>query len=474
MPYRRYSILKGPAEDNKTLIQNIASPKTSGPYLPMELATIYNFPSGFNGSGQKVAFIELGGGFVQSDLDAFFASFGITAPTVQFVSVNGAQNLPTNANSDDVEVMLDLAVTIGVAPGITPIVYMAPNSIQGFVGAINRAVTDAVNIISISWGAPEPYWNNTELAMMNAAFQAAVNAGISVFTASGDAGASDGLSGLNVDFPGSSPFVTSCGGTTLNASQNTYLSETVWNNSTYSSTGGGLSAKFGLPTYQINAGVKNNTGANSVRRGVPDVAGNADPDTGIIVPVDGANYIVGGTSAVAPLWAGLTAVLNQGLGRNLGFLNPIIYPLFLDHRGDPATPLHDITLGNNNGYTAKSGWDACTGCGSPNAQVLYNLLSSSPTPTPTPTATPTPTPTRTRTPTPTPTRTRTPTPTPTRTRTPTPTPTRTPIPTRTPTPTPTRTRTPTPTPRSTRTPTPTPRVMRTPAPRILKKKRDSK
>jgi kumamolisin len=424
---KHYAILKGPAEDNKSLIKNLSSPNTTGPYLPMDLAKIYNFPTGYNGAGQRVAFIELGGGFVQSDLNNFFATFGVTAPTVQFVSINGATNSPTTVDSADIEVMLDLAVTIGVAPGITPIVYMAPNTTSGFANAINRAVTDGVKIISISWGAAESQWYDSELALMNTAFQNAVNAGVSVFAAAGDSGASDGLSGYNTDFPASSPLVTGCGGTTLTTSGTSYLNEVVWNNSSSSATGGGVSVKFAMPSYQIGFLTGN-------KRGVPDVSGVADPNTGIVVPVDGSNYVVGGTSAVAPLWAGVTAVLNQMLGRNIGFLNTTIYPLFNSHLNDSVKPFNDIITGNNSGYTAKAGWDNCTGCGSPNVQRLYELLSipqSTPNNTPTLTIVPTSTPTKTNTPTPTKTRGVTPTPTKTRGVTPTPTKTRTPTPTRT-------------------------------------------
>jgi kumamolisin len=453
---KHYAILKGPAEDSKNIVRNLSNTNTTGPYLPMDLAKIYNFPVGYYGNGQSVAFIELGGGFVQNDLNNFFAPFGITAPTVQFVSVDGATNSPTTVDSADIEVMLDLAVTIGVAPEITPIVYMAPNTVQGFANAINRAVNDGVKIISISWGLTESQWYDSELAVMNNAFQNAVNQGVSVFTAAGDNGASDGLPGLNTDYPASSPYVTGCGGTTLSSVDNiSYLNEVVWSNSANSATGGGISRKFQIPQYQIGF-------LTGIKRGVPDVAGVADPNTGIIVPVDGSNYIVGGTSAVAPLWAGVTAVLNQRLGRNLGFLNPIIYPLFNNYLNDSIKPFHDITIGNNSGYSAKVGWDNCTGCGSPNVQRLYELLSLSSADvlnsTPTPTKTRTPTPTKTRTPTPT----KTLTPTPTKTLTPTPTKTLTPTPTKTLTPTSTRTATPTLTTTPTKTSTPTPTKTLTP------------
>lgn len=339
-------------------------------YSPTDLKTSYNFPPGLNGSGQKVAFIELGGGFVQADLNRFFNQRGISSvPTVHFVSVDGGTNSPTNANSDDIEVMLDLTVAIGVANGIIPYVYMAPNTINGFVDAINRAVTDRVNIISISWGAPEDQWSTPAINAMNAAFSAAIAAGISVFAAAGDSGSSDGERGNHVDFPASSPYVTGCGGTNLATnSSNVWINETVWH-SNYGATGGGLSAKFTMPSYQNGTGIAGN------KRGVPDVAGVADPASGILVPCDGANYVVGGTSAVAPLWAGITAVMNQGLNRHLGFLNPLIYPVFLHYTGAfNNAPLHDVTIGNNGAFSAKRGWDSCTGCGTPNVQLLMNAL----------------------------------------------------------------------------------------------------
>jgi len=356
---KHYAILKGPAPEIT------AQAGSRGPYLPTELPRIYNFPVG-NGAGQKVAFIELGGGFRQVDLDNFFRPRGITCPTVQFVGVDGATNSPSTVDSDDIEVMLDLAVTIGVAPGITPIVYMAPNSVLGFVHAINRAVADRVNIISISWGAAEKYWAMSETTSMNNAFLAANNLKISVFTASGDQGATDGERGLNVDFPGSSPYATGCGGTTLTTNAGNYLSETSWYNNPSSATGGGVSARFATPSWQLGLGL--------ARRGVPDVSAVADPNTGIIVPVDGANYVVGGTSAVAPFWAGLTAILNQKLGRNVGLINQYIYTVLKTRMNDKTPPLRDITSGSNNGYSAKRGWDACTGCGSPNGIPLLAAL----------------------------------------------------------------------------------------------------
>jgi kumamolisin len=329
-------------------------------YYPHQLAPIYGFPPLYNGTGQKVAFIELGGGFRQPDLNLYFSRLGLRSPTVQFVSVDGARNRPSNAYSDDGEVMLDLCTTIGLANGITPIVYMAPNSEQGFINAVNKAVTDRVNIISISWGAPENQWTQYGISGMNSAFQRAASANITVTVASGDSGSSDGGYGDNVDFPASSPYVLGCGGTTLSSSGSTWLSETVWNNG-YGATGGGNSALFSKPVWQNSAIPTGN------KRGVPDVSGVADPGTGIKVIVDGGLYIFGGTSTVSPIWAAYVARCNQAARRSLGFINPKLYSLNLNN-------FNDIVSGNNGTYTAKTGWDACTGLGSIKSSLFNNLI----------------------------------------------------------------------------------------------------
>jgi kumamolisin len=334
-------------------------------YTPVDLKRIYNFPANYNGSGQTVAFIELGGGFVQRDLDNYFSSLGLNSNPVQFVSVDGGINHPTNANSDDVEVMLDLCVAIGVANGITPKVYMAPNSFKGFVDAVARAIVDKVNVISISWGASERSWTTSQRNLMNSTLLNASNQGITVCCASGDNGSSDGGSGNNVDFPGSSPYVLCCGGTTCVASNGVILNETVWNDA-YGATGGGVSSFFAKPSYQPQNNIYRN------QRGVPDVASDADPATGIRVITDGQNLVVGGTSASAPFWAGVVAVLNQALNRKLGFINPVLYPI-LNYNGN-IKPFHDITSGNNGAYSAVRGWDACTGLGTPDVSNLLNYL----------------------------------------------------------------------------------------------------
>lgn len=194
---------------------------------------------------------------------------------------------------------------------------------------------------------------------MNQVFQTAASLGITICAASGDSGATDGDAQgmLTVDFPSSSPFVLGCGGTKLPRQG----SETAWNDGAQGgATGGGYSTHFTRPDWQ--------TGNTRTGRGVPDVAGDADPATGYNVTVDGQDTVVGGTSAVAPLWAGLIALVNQSVGRNAGFVNPILY-------ANPGA-LTDIVTGNNNGYQCGPGWDPVTGLGTPKGSAVLAAIKS--------------------------------------------------------------------------------------------------
>jgi kumamolisin len=189
--------------------------------------------------------------------------------------------------------------------------------------------------------------------------------GVSICVASGDGGSSDGVNDgqPHVDFPASSPHVLGCGGSTLNGSGTTISSEVAWNDS-----GGGVSSVFALPAWQSTAHVPPAPTAQG-GRGVPDVCGDANPNTGYSITVDGQSIVVGGTSAVAPLWAGLIALLNQHYGSPLGFFNPKLYAL------QPGA-LHDITTGSNGAYNAGPGWNPVCGLGSPDGSTLETALAS--------------------------------------------------------------------------------------------------
>jgi kumamolisin len=349
---------------------------------PNEVAQIYDYPAG-DGTGQCIGLIELGGGFQLDDLSNYFGSLNITPPQVISVSVDGGTNSPTNPDSADGEVMLDIEVAGAIAPAAKIVVYFAPNTDQGFLDAITTAVHDSTNqpsVISISWGGPESSWTTQAFTNFDDAFQAAAAMGVTVCVASGDNGSSDGVNDGNnhVDFPASDPFVLGCGGTTLQASNEQIVSETVWNDlPNGGATGGGVSDVFPLPTWQHGFDVPAPT-VQGGGRGVPDVSGDADPNTGYNILVDGESVIEGGTSAVAPLWAALVARINQQMakqqsGKTIGFLNPIIYAQAVE-----ASGFHDITQGNNGVFAAAVGWDPCTGLGTPDGVPLEAALTATP------------------------------------------------------------------------------------------------
>ena len=341
-------------------------------YTPLQVAEAYNFPASASGAGQTIGIIELGGGYRQADLAAYFKTLGLAAPAITAVSVDGGKNKPSTASGADGEVMLDVEVAASVAPGAKVAVYFTPNTDQGFLDAITTAVHDAANkpsVISISWGGPESSWTAQSMTAMDEACQSAAALGVTITVAAGDNGSTDGGTGNNVDFPASSPHVLACGGTKLDANGATIVSEVVWNElaNNEGATGGGVSNVFALPSWQAKAQVPAAT-TTTGGRGVPDVAGDADPTTGYTIRVDGQTMVIGGTSAVAPLWAGLVAVANQQLGTQVGFIQPAIYA------AKAAAAFNDITQGNNGAFSASPGWDACSGLGSPIAGKLIPLL----------------------------------------------------------------------------------------------------
>ena len=334
---------------------------------PPQVAQLYNYPTSVNGSGETIGIIELGGGYTSSDIQTYFQGLGLTPPTVVAVSVDGATNSPGDPSGADGEVALDIQVAGSIAPGARIAVYFAPNSDQGFIDAITTAVHDTANkpsVLSISWGGPESNWPQSSMTSLDNACQSAAALGVTITVAAGDNGSTDGVSdGDNhVDFPASSPHVLACGGTELIGSGAAIQTEVVWDDLSAGggATGGGFSAVFPLPSWQSGAGISGGG------RGVPDVSGDAAPSSGYNILVDGQEEVVGGTSAVAPLWAALIALVNQMKGSPVGFINPTLYT--------SAADLRDITQGNNGAWSAGPGWDACTGLGSPNGQEVATAL----------------------------------------------------------------------------------------------------
>jgi kumamolisin len=338
-------------------------------YNPDEVAKAYKYPKDVNGTGQCIALIELGGGYRLEDMQNYFSKLGISLPVITAQSVDGAHNDPSTADSADGEVALDIEVAGAVAPGAKIVVYFANNTDKGFLDAISTAIHDETNkpsVISISWGAAESQWTDQAMQNFNEAFMSAAALGITITVAAGDGGSSDRETDgkAHVDFPASSPYALACGGTHLLAD-----SETVWNDLDGWATGGGISDVFPVPDYQKNISLPPSVnGTKNKGRGLPDVAANADSASGYNVLVDGQWTVVGGTSAVAPLIAGLIALRNQKSKPTAGFIHPKLYA------ADPSL-FKDITVGNNNtanagGYSAGVGWDACSGMGVPLGNIV--------------------------------------------------------------------------------------------------------
>jgi kumamolisin len=366
--------------DNRPVAKpRLRSRNVQSGYYPQELAALYKFPPG-DGAGQTIALIELGGNYGSVDLQKYFGGAGLPyMPTIRSVSVVSGVPVPYGEDTEsDGEVMLDIEVAGAMAPGSTIVVYFADNSDQGFYQAVSQAVHDpATTAVSISWGSPEKGWSGQTMDAWNSLGQNATLLNVPIFVAAGDHGCVDeqaneqGYDGQrHADFPGTCPFgIASCGGTSVQGQNGVIVAETVWNDGDGWATGGGISSHFQMPDWQRGIVADGNTPL--VMRGVPDVAGHAE--SSIKVRVNGEPSVSGGTSAVAPQWAALTALLSQQLGKKAGCFIPLLYA----NASTSAT--NDIVSGNNSvagvaGFSAKPGWDACTGLGSPNGEKLLALL----------------------------------------------------------------------------------------------------
>lgn len=326
------------------------------PWSVPALCAAYQWPTNLSGGG-VIAIVELGGGWVQSDIDAFFQSIGQPSPSLTDVSVDGTTNSPNqsvgSADDPDYEVALDIQVAGAAyyaATGKAATIRMYWS--QNINTAVSKAASDGCDVCTISWGADEATWGTTVANQMESAAQSATAGGMVVFAAAGDNDSSDGGSTpANVDCPASCPHVIGCGGT-----MKTQSSETVWNDdpgqSNGSGTGGGYSTLFPVQSWQTGAPPAPSSAPGKGRM-VPDVAANADPNSGYEIYVHGASTVVGGTSAVAPLYAGLFA----SFGTKLGFVTPKLW--------SNQSAFTDITQGNNGTYSAATGPDPCTGIGVP-------------------------------------------------------------------------------------------------------------
>lgn len=342
----------------------------SGPWSVPDLCAAYQWPTGLAGGG-VIAIVELGGGWTQKDMTSYFASIKQPLPSITDVSVDGTKNSP--GQDADGEVALDIQVAAAayyVATGkpATIRVYWA----NDIAIAVRAAAKDGCDVCSISWGADEANWGKAAADDMEAAAQEAAHAGMTIFAASGDNDSSDGgPTAANVDLPAGCPHIIGCGGT-----NKTRSFEVVWNdapgNASGDGTGGGYSTLFAMPTWQIGHAPAG-TG-----RMVPDVAACADPNTGYQIYFQGGPQVVGGTSAVAPLYSGLFAAF----GKKLGFISDKLWA--------NASAFADVSSGDNGMYHAQVGPDPCTGLGVPIGRKVDGIfVTAAPAPVPQPGPAPT-------------------------------------------------------------------------------------
>jgi Pro-kumamolisin, activation domain len=383
--------------DNRRISKRASAdpPNTVTVTVP-QVTKLYNFPTN-SAAGQTIAIFSEAG-YQSSDIST---TFGGSPPTITDISVDAS-----NDGSADPETTQDICIAGLAAPGAAIAVYFTTYDQKGWVDLISRWVLPNAgdphcSVLSSSFyvsngddtdelmneGVSVSWLNAVDMALQDAAVQ-----GVTFVTVSGDygvdttsygGGASDGKQ--HVVYPGSDPWALCCGGTTIGNIMGSSFDEYVWNDvftsggaSINVATGGGVSDFFGLPSYQSNANIPRSLKDDHVGRGVPDVAANASPNSGYQITIGGAAGIGDGTSAAAPLWAGLIAVMNAALGINLGFVNPALYALGSGYFRDivPGGGPKDNGINGVPGYPAGPGWDACTGWGSPDGQLLLAGLRS--------------------------------------------------------------------------------------------------
>jgi kumamolisin len=386
---------------------NGTGPPGASTLTPPQVAKLYNFPAG-SAAGQTIGILEFGGGYDHADIKAFFSGLGQATPKIHAVSVDGVTNSPTgDPKGLDSEVVLDIDVAGSVGVGANIAVYFAPVSDRGWADAITKAVLEpaglpggwaAPSVLTCSWGfteleadaptgdaaSPWPFeWTQQAINLVSGTYQQAAMMGVTIFNCSFDNGSNqqqnDGSA--HVAYPGSDPWVTTCGGTRITNVAGSAFTESTWNDDAYqtgSATGGGISDAIDLPAWQQDIVAPSVNPGGRIGRGLPDIAGNASYYSGYLLQVDGKPGVqINGTSSVAPLYAGLIAIINATLGRPVGYLNPTLYALAQNpaHTG----VIRDINDGISNavrwvnqdgttggpslGYASGAGWDACTGLG---------------------------------------------------------------------------------------------------------------
>jgi hypothetical protein len=383
LPHPRYKRLAviNPSAPYRAMANTKASPSVgTGPgstYMGDDFRTAYVSGTTLTGTGQSVGLLQFDG-YSTSDITYYETQTGRPNVPITNVLLDGFSGAPTG-NGGEVEVSLDIEMTISMAPGVSNILVYEAGPNGDWHDILNRMATDNVaKQLSCSWYIPGGAMDTSA----DQIFQQMAAQGQSFYSASGD---SDAFTGL-IPFPGDTPYVTEVGGTTLTTTGTggTYSSETVWNRNNGVGSGGGISTQYAIPTWQQGINMAGNLGSTSLRN-VPDVAMTAE---NVYVRADGVDQSVGGTSCAAPLWAGFTALVNQqavvNTGTTVGFINPAVYAI---GKGNNYTfDFHDTTVGNNyrpsspTKFPAATGYDLCTGWGTPTGSALVNALAGPPTP----------------------------------------------------------------------------------------------
>jgi kumamolisin len=385
VPARHYSARHRPAA--------ALDPPNTKPLMPAQVAQLYSFPAG-KGANQTIGIYEMqtsegSAGYTAQDLALTVQAMGgsLTAPTPMDVAVDGVGN----AGVSDGETVLDITVSSAIAQGAKIAVYFTGGTTQNILHTLQRMIhpgsgdpVPTVISISYGWGADDENldsFSSSEYTQIDQLFQDAANLGITVLVSSGDSGAFiETKKQAQASFPASDPWVLACGGTTIGNVNGSSFTEYVWNDTWQGgsgATGGGISARYPVPSYQGKVELPKRIGTGAEGRGLPDIAGNASVNSGYPLYLAGqSSGPIGGTSAVAPLYAGLVAVINENLGFTAGFINPTLY-------GMPANAFNDVfgppgpannSYDGTTGYPASKEWNACTGLGSINGTALQSAL----------------------------------------------------------------------------------------------------
>jgi hypothetical protein len=373
------NLVHRPASKSANAIPNAGSgpngPSGTPTYWGSDFRTAYVPGTSLTGAGQSIGLLEFDG-FYANDITTYESQTGLPNVPLTVVPVSGGISTPGSGVD---EVSLDIEVAISMAPGLSQVyVYEAPNETSQWDSLLSRMANDNLaKQLSCSWGG------GSHNATAEQIFKQMGSQGQSFFNATGD---SDAFTG-SIPFPSDSTNITEVGGTTLTTGSGAaYSSETVWNwglhDGSYVGSSGGISTYYAIPSYQEGLSMSANLGSTTMRN-VPDVALTAD--NVYIVYGDGSAGIVGGTSCAAPLWAAFTALVNQqavAAGQAaVGFLNPALYTI--GKSASYTSAFHDITTGNNFSssspakFSAVTGYDLCTGWGTPNGANLINALAGS-------------------------------------------------------------------------------------------------